>query len=414
MNRRNFIPSSRCARVSPIPHTRLGKDSQFTQIYKIKNEIGRGSYGTVSRVVCISDLTQWACKTIVKEKAGSSGVRLLEREVVILKTVRHCFIIKLKEIFETQKQMFIITELCNGGDLYSLLKKKRRFNVDESKIVLQRLSDALQYLHARDMVHRDIKLENILLGTNPEDHSDPYYVKITDFGLSIVKNGIGVENMLSDFCGTPYYMPPEILNGKAYSEKCDIWSLGIILYTLLVGTHPFRGSETEKLYQDICNVDIKKLIQSTKYLSILCDAVKDCLKVMLHPDTAYRITAAEILLHPWITGEAYDENKPHNIMDLMKQWKNEETDRESIQSTSQNMSMHKINTKFEDIQTKRKSLDQLKIIEPLKDQKTINDQNIRLHKLRTSTLSYKLLNNRRIATKISEKSNQKIEKKRKN
>nr|XP_006133836.1 serine/threonine-protein kinase 33 isoform X3 [Pelodiscus sinensis] len=253
-------------------------------------------------------------------QAGSSAVKLLEREVSILKRVNHEHIIHLEEVFETPKRMFLVMELCEDGELKEILRKKGRFTENETRHIIQSLASAIAYLHKKDIVHRDLKLENILVksGEIDEQHEIKLNIKVTDFGLAVQKAG-GSESMFQSTCGTPTYMAPEVISAHDYSQQCDIWSIGVIMYMLLCGDPPFVASSEEKLFELIKkgNLHFNNPIWQT-----VSEAAKHVLQLLLRVDPAHRITANELLDNLWITGETQIVQRPFNVLELMKEWNN--------------------------------------------------------------------------------------------
>ncbi|KAI0218927.1 Serine/threonine-protein kinase 33 [Lamellibrachia satsuma] len=304
-------------RQSPVPHTRIEDEVQMEEVYIIGKKLGEGNFGIVRKVVHKETNVPWACKAVNKEKAGSSKIRLLEREVDILKKVHHEHIIRLKEVLETPKKMYLIMEYCSGGELADVLKAKKRFSEIEAKTIIERLASAIGYLHKKGMVHRDIKLENILMAQNPKDKNDKLYIKVTDFGLSVMK-GVGHDSMMMDFCGTPMYMAPEIIDNKTYSEMCDIWAMGVITYMLLSGVPPFYSRKEGKLYHMIKTVDVKSRLNVAVPWSNISPEAKDCIIRMMHPNPAHRMSAHEVLDCAWISGS--NHTRPPNVLQLMKEW----------------------------------------------------------------------------------------------
>uniref|UniRef100_A0A8C2PR86 Serine/threonine kinase 33 n=1 Tax=Cyprinus carpio TaxID=7962 RepID=A0A8C2PR86_CYPCA len=235
-----------------VPHTRIEDETDIQKIYSFGRKLGQGNFGVVCEATHIETQRKWAIKKVNKEKAGTSGVKHLEREVSIMKQVKHEHIIHLEEVFETPKRMYLVTELCEGGDLKDLLQKNKHFTEEETRHIIKSLSEAIVYLHKKDIVHRDLKLENILVKSfHQGNDNDMVNIKVTDFGLSVQKGGVGSENMLQATCGTPIYMAPEVVNGHQYSQQCDLWSIGVIMYMLLCGEPPFISSSKERLSEMI-------------------------------------------------------------------------------------------------------------------------------------------------------------------
>ncbi|KAM7406085.1 hypothetical protein PAMP_000487 [Pampus punctatissimus] len=189
------------------PHIRLDDDADLKEIYTVGRKLGQGSFGVVYEATHIETKTQWAIKEVCRPGAGSSKVKLLEQELKILRQVNHAHIIHLKESYETAKMTYLVTELCVGGELKELLQRKMFFTEDETRHIIHSLADAIVYLHKRDIVHRDLKLENILVKNSlDEDDNGKINIKVTDFGLSVMTCGVGIENMMTDACGTLIYM----------------------------------------------------------------------------------------------------------------------------------------------------------------------------------------------------------------
>nr|DBA17666.1 TPA: hypothetical protein GDO54_003080 [Pyxicephalus adspersus] len=304
-----------------VPHTRMDDEAAIQQIYTFGKKLGQGSFGVVIEATHKESGKKWAIKKVNREKAGSSAVKLLEREVSILKRVNHEHIIHLEEVFETPKRMYLVMELCEGGELREILQRRKRFSETETRRVIHSLASAIAYLHKKDIVHRDLKLENILVKSN-ENRSDEgmmVNIKVTDFGLAVQKGGVGGENMLQATCGTPIYMAPEIINAHDYSQQCDIWSIGVIMYMLLCGDPPFIGSSEEKLFELIKKGE---LIFSHAAWQSVSEAAKDVLQKLMRVDPADRITANELLDDPWITGKTSKIQRPTNVLEMMKTWRN--------------------------------------------------------------------------------------------
>ncbi|XP_053490868.1 serine/threonine-protein kinase 33, partial [Ictalurus furcatus] len=310
-----------------VPHTRLKDEADIQRIYSFGRKLGQGSSGVVCEATHVETQKKWAIKKVNKEKAGSSGVKLLEREVNILKRVNHRHIIHLEEVFETPERMYLVVDLCEGGELKKLLQKNKHFSEEETRCIISSLAEATVYLHKHDIVHRDLKLENILVDSY--HHSDEHAViniKITDFGLSVQKGGVGSGNMLQSTCGTPKYMAPEVIDGHEYSQQCDMWSIGVIMYMLLSGEPPFSSNSEEHLFEMIKEGDLSF---SAPVWDTVSDAAKTVLRCLLKVDPAHRITASELLHNPWVTGDTSTDASPTNVLVMMRQFRNAPEDGES-------------------------------------------------------------------------------------
>ncbi|XP_053576585.1 serine/threonine-protein kinase 33 [Bombina bombina] len=321
-----------------VPHTRMEDEAAIQQIYIFGRKLGQGSFGTVIEATHTETGKQWAIKKVNKEKAGTSAVKLLEREVNILKIVNHDHIIHLEEVFETPKRVYLVMELCEQGELKGVLHRKKRFSETETRHIIRSLGSAVAYLHKKDIVHRDLKLENILVKSDEQTNEEEtkLNIKVTDFGLAVQKGGVGIENMLQSTCGTPIYMAPEVINAHDYSRQCDIWSIGVIMYMLLCGEAPFMGSSEDKLFESITK---GKLNFSHDIWKSVSEAAKDVLQRLLKVDPAYRITAHELIDNPWIAGETRIVPRPLNVLEMMKQWKNHmDSDEEQSSDDSKSLS----------------------------------------------------------------------------
>ncbi|XP_017833377.2 serine/threonine-protein kinase 33 isoform X2 [Callithrix jacchus] len=284
--------------------------------------------------------TKWAIKKVNKEKAGSSAVKLLEREVNILKSVKHEHIIHLEQVFETPKKMYLVMELCEDGELKKILDRKGHFSENETRWIIQSLASAIAYLHNNDIAHRDLKLENILVKSSLIDDNNEINlnIKVTDFGLAVKKQSRR-EAMLQATCGTPIYMAPEVINAHDYSQQCDIWSIGVIMYMLLCGEPPFLASSEEKLFELIRKGELHFENPVWNFIS---DCAKRVLKQLMKVDPAHRITAKELLDNQWLTGNTLSSVRPTNVLEMMKEWKNNpESDEENTTEEKNNPSTRK-------------------------------------------------------------------------
>lgn len=299
-----------------IKHIRIEDVSTLYGIYEFKETIGHGSYGTVLAVVEKSTGTNYAIKVVNKFSGGTKALGDMQRELNVLKTVNHPNIIILHKVYESYKKYYMIFERC-GDNLFNVFKKKYPFSEKIIKKIMKQLVGAVYYLHKNDIVHRDIKMENILLAKNPIDPNDEHFIKLVDFGLSIIKTGPGIKSMLTERCGTLIYMSPEILLQHNYSELCDVWSIGVILYVLLLGKFPFTAVKQEDVVNKILNY------QPEIDRSIVCQEAEDLIKSILDKDPVTRITALEILKHPWLLDNKISSRKDETIIDYMKKWRSE-------------------------------------------------------------------------------------------
>mmetsp|Transcript_27607 Transcript_27607/g.59333 ORF Transcript_27607/g.59333 Transcript_27607/m.59333 type:complete len:565 (-) Transcript_27607:540-2234(-) len=257
-------------------------------------EIGHGHYGVVRKCMDRQTKVWYAIKSIRKSKVGK--VDVLKREVALLKECEHPNIIQLVEVHEDQKYLHLITELCSGGELFDRIIEKTQseeghFSERDAAGLVRCILDAIAYCHdEKGIVHRDLKPENFLFKTKDENA----VIKIIDFGLSRhddVKAGI-----MNTKVGTPYYVAPEVLN-REYTKSCDIWSIGVITYILLCGYPPFYGDTDNQIFD---SVRTGRFDFPSPDWDEISDAAKDFICNMLKRDPSKRLSAAQLLKHPWI------------------------------------------------------------------------------------------------------------------
>ncbi|XP_036716021.1 serine/threonine-protein kinase 33 isoform X5 [Balaenoptera musculus] len=235
------------------------------------------------------------------------------------------------------QKMYLVMELCEDGELKEILDRKGHFSENETRWIIRSLASAIAYLHNKDIVHRDLKLENIMVKSSFIDANDEMNlnIKVTDFGLAVKKQGRS-EAMLQTTCGTPIYMAPEVINAHDYSQQCDIWSIGVIMYILLCGEAPFMASSEEKLFELIRKGELH--FKDSVWDSI-SDSAKSVLKQLMKVDPAHRITAKELLDNQWLTGNILSSARPTNVLEMMKEWKNNPgSDEESTTDQKNNWS----------------------------------------------------------------------------
>ena len=259
--------------------------------YDIISQLGKGGYGKVLEVRHKKTNAIRACKLISKLKIKEKDLQRIRREINILKKADHPNIVKVYEIYETKRSLYIIMEKCNGGELFdriidNISKNKMYSEKVTAKIMLQIMS-AINYCHKNGICHRDLKPENILFSNKDNEDNNP--IKLIDFGLSQIID----EKNLKSKVGTAYYVSPEVLSGK-YTEKCDVWSAGIILCILLTGEPPFNGPNSGVIYNKIRNYEYS----FTKNWRFISNEAKDLVSHMLVPEM-YRYDSTQVLAHPW-------------------------------------------------------------------------------------------------------------------
>ena len=269
------------------------------KFYKYGRLLGKGAYGKVN--LCLHALTGRlvAIKSINKSKITKERQRQkIKIETSIMKTLSDSNnIVKIFEKYETKKHICIVMEYICAGDLLSFIKKRSKLSEPIAKFIFKQIILALQYIHSHNIVHRDIKLDNILIDLDNN-------IKICDFGVSkIIKKG----DILVEQCGTPAYIAPEILKNRGYEGfGVDIWSAGVVLYAMLSGTVPFKGNDVKELH---------KLIIEGKYKTIknVSKEANHLIKCILEVDPKNRIKAEDILVHPWMINVDLNSYKTQNL-----------------------------------------------------------------------------------------------------
>ena len=250
-----------------------------------KRALGEGAFGQVYKVRHITTGSLYAIKMISKSKIIQSNlINQLRREIRIMYSLNHPYIIKLYNHFEDEKNFYLILQLAEGGSLFNKLVKIRACDEKSAAQYLREVALAVQYLHTRDppIIHRDIKPENIFLD---KDGS----AKLGDFGWSCCS-----DNVRSTYCGTLEYLAPEMIDRSGHDTRLDLWNLGILLFELLTGNAPFQSNNQEELFGKIKG----NRIGFPKNFPM---AAKDLVKGLLKPNPSERITISELLNHPWVT-----------------------------------------------------------------------------------------------------------------
>ena len=214
-------------------------DPRVTAKYDIKALIGRGSFSRVVRVEQRITKQPYAIKMIDRIQ----GKEVFESELSVLRRVRHDYIIRLIEVFESKDKVYMVMELATGGELFDRIIAKGSFTERDATRVLQMVLAGLKFLHSLGITHRDLKPENLLYYHPGHDSK----ILITDFGLSSCRKP--GELYMKTTCGTPEYIAPEILARKSYTSQVDLWAVGVITYILLSGTMPFDDENRTRLYR---------------------------------------------------------------------------------------------------------------------------------------------------------------------
>ena len=274
-----------------IPHKPLNNEStnKIKTIcdFSFQEELGEGTFGTVKLAINKQTGEKVAIKILEKKKILEFEDRKrVEREIKILKCLRHPNIVHLYSVLQTKENLYIIMEYAKGIELFDYIAKKKRIDELTACHIYQQIISGLEYLHKNNIVHRDIKPENLIINKKTKE------LKIVDFGLSNIFNN-DKKRLLSSSCGSPSYAAPEMLQGHKYRpQPVDIWSSGIVLFAMICGYLPFEDVNNDLLYKKIC---IGKFT-IPEHVSNNC---KDLLKKILVTEPHKRITIKQIKNHPW-------------------------------------------------------------------------------------------------------------------
>ncbi|XP_074547662.1 MAP/microtubule affinity-regulating kinase 3a isoform X13 [Halichoeres trimaculatus] len=276
--------------------------------YRLLKTIGKGNFAKVKLARHILTGREVAIKIIDKTQLNPNSLQKLFREVRIMKILNHPNIVKLFEVIETERTLYLVMEYASGGEVFDYLVAHGRMKEKEARAKFRQIVSAVQYCHQKHIVHRDLKAENLLLDADMN-------IKIADFGFS---NEFTLGNKLDTFCGSPPYAAPELFQGKKYDgPEVDVWSLGVILYTLVSGSLPFDGQNLKELRERV----LRGKYRIPFYMSTDCE---NLLKrfLVLNPSKRGTLEVREdaenqIMKDRWInTGFEEDELKPYTEPEL--------------------------------------------------------------------------------------------------
>ncbi|XP_064216533.1 ribosomal protein S6 kinase alpha-2 isoform X1 [Aotus nancymaae] len=281
--------------VHPIVQQLHGSNIHFTDGYEIKEDIGVGSYSVCKRCVHKATDTEYAVKIIDKSKRDPS-----EEIEILLRYGQHPNIITLKDVYDDGKFVYLVMELMRGGELLDRILRQRYFSEREASDVLCTITKTMDYLHSQGVVHRDLKPSNILYR---DESGSPESIRVCDFGFA--KQLRAGNGLLMTPCYTANFVAPEVLKRQGYDAACDIWSLGILLYTMLAGFTPFANGPDDTAEEILARIGSGKYALSGGNWDSISDAAKDVVSKMLHVDPHQRLTAMQVLKHPWVVNREY-------------------------------------------------------------------------------------------------------------
>jgi len=294
--------------------SKIHEDIEIRKVYHLYEVLGRGSYATVrrgrkkKRGPKDPDV---AVKVVKTSRLDDEEKKGLEEEIRILLKLDHPNIVKLHEVYiAKQRKVYLVMELLEGGEMFDRIIEERYYTEATAAFSIVQILDALVYCHSKNVCHRDLKPENLFY-TSADKNSK---LVIGDFGLAA--HG---KKLMNECCGTPQYVAPEILQNKPYTNKVDLWSVGVVLYILLCGYPPFYADTHPMLYVKI--IDDPFEFDKEDWGSISVEA-KDLVSKLLTKDPKKRISAAEAKKHPWLVKAAmYNKSLGDKYVDRMRRFK---------------------------------------------------------------------------------------------
>ncbi|XP_061605413.1 serine/threonine-protein kinase BRSK1 isoform X2 [Phyllopteryx taeniolatus] len=260
-----------------------GQSSQYVGPYRLEKTLGKGQTGLVKLGVhCITG-QKVAIKIVNREKLSESVLMKVEREIAILKLIEHPHVLKLHDVYENNKYLYLVLEHVSGGELFDYLVKKGRLTPKEARKFFRQIISALDFCHSYSICHRDLKPENLLL-------DEKNNIRIADFGMASLQVG---DSLLETSCGSPHYACPEVIRGEKYDgRRADVWSCGVILFALLVGALPFDHDNLRQLLEKVKS----GVFHMPHFIPPDCQAL---LKGMIEVNPDKRLTLEAIQTHAW-------------------------------------------------------------------------------------------------------------------
>lgn len=266
--------------------------------YRTGRTLGSGTYAIVKEAIHIKTGKYYACK-VINKKLMEGREHMVRNEIAVLKRVSsgHPNIVTLHDYFETAHNLYLCFDLCTGGELFDSICARGQYTEADAADLVRTIFGAVKYIHDCGIVHRDLKPENLLFRSKPEQTSE---IMIADFGLSRVMPDSKL-NMLTEVCGTPGYMAPEIFKKTGHGKPVDVWAMGVITYFLLAGYTPFDRDTQKQEMEAIMAGDYR--FEPEEYWSNVSETARNFVKSCLTVDPELRPTAEQALQQPWLAAE---------------------------------------------------------------------------------------------------------------
>lgn len=289
------------------------KTKILQEIYAIGKKLGQGQFGTTYLVTEKSTGNHFACKSIPKRKLlCKEDYDDVWREIQIMHHLsEHPNVVRIRGAYEDALSVHLVMEVCEGGELFDRIVKKGHYSERQAAKIIKTVVGVVEACHSLGVMHRDLKPENFLFDSDEEEAA----LKATDFGLSVFYRP---GETFSDVVGSPYYVAPEVLR-KHYGPESDVWSAGVILYILLSGVPPFWAETDTGIFRQILQ---GKLDFESQPWPAISESAKDLIRKMLDRNPKRRLSAHEVLCHPWIVDDRIAPDKPLDsaVLSRLKQF----------------------------------------------------------------------------------------------
>ncbi|MBW0509891.1 hypothetical protein O181_049606 [Austropuccinia psidii MF-1] len=288
--------------------------------YKFQEILGQGSFGNVKKAIWLSNQNLEVAIKCIKKKTVQGNENIVLDEIDVLKDLNHPNIVKLHDWFESRDKFYLVFELASGGELFQKICDQGKFTEADAIKVTRATLSGINYLHQHNIVHRDLKPENLLYKSNSKSQSPPSskspsnsqsslnltlkqdnlddQLVICDFGIAKLLTSDG--EVLTTMCGSPGYAAPEILTNVGHGKPVDLWSIGVITYTLLCGYNPFRSENRAELIKETSRANVQF---NTQYWSHVSSSAKGFILALLKSNPEDRLTAEQALAHEWLNAK---------------------------------------------------------------------------------------------------------------